>query len=40
MGRLRMKVKECKYKETDKRLNQQFINNINDRTMTVGIVKD
>ena len=34
MGRLRMKVAECRYKVSDRRLKEQFINNINGEAMT------
>ena len=34
-----MKATECKYKETNKRLKEQFINGINDQTMTGEIIR-
>ena len=34
MGRLQMKVAECKYKRNDRGLKEQFINGTNDEFMT------
>ena len=33
MSRLRVKGTECKYKVNDRRLNEQFMNGINDEVM-------
>ena len=40
MGRLRVKAMECKYKEWDRRLKEQFINSMNDKTLTADIRKE
>ena len=40
MDRLRMSVAECKYKETDRQLKEQFINDLNDSDMSVKIIRE
>ena len=39
MDRLRIKAVECKYREWDRRLKEQFINGINSQTKTVEIIR-
>ena len=39
MGRLRVKVTGCIYKEWERGLKEQLINYINDQAMTVQIIK-
>ena len=38
MGRIRAKAMQCKYR--DQRLNEQFINDINDKSMTADIIRE
>ena len=40
MGRLRIMMTYCKYKENDTRTKEQFINGINDKVMTAEILKE
>ena len=40
MGHLRIKANECKYKERDRRLKEQFINGINDDDMMTEIISE
>ena len=40
IGRLKMKATECMYKEKDRRLKEQFIKGINDKSVTNEIIKD
>ena len=39
MDRLRVKATECKYKEVDRRLKEQFSNGITDQTITAEIIR-
>ena len=39
MGRLQVKAADCKYKENEGRLKEQFINGLNDKAITVKITK-
>ena len=38
IGRLRTAVAECKYKEVDRQLKEQFIHGLNDDEMLVEII--
>ena len=38
MGRLRIEVAECNYKEVDSEFKEQFINSLNDNDMLVEII--
>ena len=40
VGRLKIKATECKYKENDRRLKEQFINSISNEVITAEIIKD
>ena len=40
IGRLRMKVADCKYKETNMHMKEQFINGLNDDSMKTEIVEE
>ena len=40
MGHLRAKVDECKYRESDRKLKEQFIYVINDNDMMTKIIRD
>ena len=40
IGRLCIKAAECNYKEHDRQLKEQFINDINDREITKEIIKE
>ena len=40
MGKLRIKTGECIYKETNRILKEQFINGLNDNSMTREIIKE
>ena len=40
MGRLGIKVANCKDKENDRRLKEQLINGMNDETITAKIIKE
>ena len=40
MGRLQEKVAECKYREYDRLLTEQFIGDINDKGMTNGVLRE
>ena len=40
MGRLKIKVTNCKYKEYDRRLKEQFINGLDDDTIIAKIIKE
>ena len=39
MGHLNIKINECKYKETDRRLKVTFINGINGNGMMTEIMR-
>ena len=40
MGRLRTAVVECKYKEVDRQLKEQFIHGLNDNEMLAEIIRE
>ena len=40
VGRLRMAVVECNYKEIDRQLKEQFIHGLNDEEMLVEIIRE
>ena len=40
MGRLKVKAAEYNFKENNRCLKEQFINGINDITMTVEVIKE
>ena len=40
MGRLRTDVVECKYKEVDRQLKEQFIHGLNDDEMLAEIIRE
>ena len=40
MDRLRMKAAECKFKENDRSLKEQFISSINDDSVTNETMKE
>ena len=40
MGRLRIAVVECNYKEIDRQPKEQFIHGLNDKTMLDKFVRD
>ena len=40
MGRLRIAVAECNYKEIDRQLKEQFIHGLNDKAMLDEVVRE
>ena len=40
MGRLRMAVIKCNYKERDRQLKEQFIHDLNDEEMLAEIIRE
>ena len=40
MGRLRIAVTECNYKEVDRKLKEQLIHALNDNHMQTGIIHE
>ena len=40
MGRLQVKTEDCKGKEKDRRLKEQFTNGMNDEAITADVIKE
>ena len=40
MGRLRLAVVECNYREVDRQLNEQFVHRLNDNDMLTEIIRE
>ena len=40
MGRLRIAIVECNYKDLDRQWKGQFIHGLNDDDMMIGIIKE
>ena len=38
-GQLRLKANECGYKERDRRLKEQFINDVSDKVIMMEIIR-